>query len=77
MCRKVKCSQCGKATWTGCGLHITYALQGVDEGDRCPNWQKGCFYPCNGGGEGDSSAVTEDSGGKGTGVANDSSCQTF
>jgi len=35
MCSKVQCRKCGKATWSGCGEHIEYALQGVAEKDRC------------------------------------------
>lgn len=35
MCTKVKCRKCGKATWSGCGDHIEYALYGVPESERC------------------------------------------
>jgi hypothetical protein len=35
MCSKVQCRKCGKATWSGCGEHIEYALQGVAQKDRC------------------------------------------
>jgi len=35
MCSKVQCLKCGKATWSGCGEHIEYALQGVPVADRC------------------------------------------
>ena len=41
MCRKINCSRCGKATWTGCGMHIDSALNGVAETDRCPGWKLG------------------------------------
>ena len=35
MCSKVQCRKCGKATWSGCGEHIEYALRGVAEQDLC------------------------------------------
>mmetsp|Transcript_4021 Transcript_4021/g.4644 ORF Transcript_4021/g.4644 Transcript_4021/m.4644 type:complete len:101 (+) Transcript_4021:196-498(+) len=35
MCRKVKCSKCGKWTWAGCGMHIESALAGIKPEDRC------------------------------------------
>lgn len=35
MCSKVTCNKCGKATWSGCGEHIEYALSGVAIADRC------------------------------------------
>jgi hypothetical protein len=46
MCSKVGCKACGKPTWAGCGLHVTSALKGVKEEDRCPNWKKGSSNPC-------------------------------
>ena len=45
MCRKVKCTGCGLATWQGCGLHIDSALNGVAECDRCSGWQTGVCQP--------------------------------
>jgi len=35
MCRPLKCDNCGKMTWEGCGLHVEEALEGVAEADRC------------------------------------------
>lgn len=35
MCQQIKCSECGKATWSGCGEHIEEALQGIPESARC------------------------------------------
>jgi hypothetical protein len=35
MCSRVTCETCGKPTWTGCGLHIDEALDGVATADRC------------------------------------------
>eukprot|EP00804_Cyclotella_cryptica_P000729 CCRYP_000997-RA/>CCRYP_000997-RA protein AED:0.34 eAED:0.34 QI:786/1/1/1/0.5/0.4/5/418/59 len=46
MCSKTFCNNCGKATWQGCGMHVTCALYGVDEKDRCPNWKGGVYKPC-------------------------------
>ena len=45
MCRKVKCTGCGLATWQGCGLHIDSALNGVAECDRCSGWKTGVCQP--------------------------------
>ena len=39
MCTQVKCKECGKATWTGCGQHVEEALRGVPKADRCPGHQ--------------------------------------
>ena len=36
MCQKVACTECGKATWVGCGEHIEEALAGVPDDQRCP-----------------------------------------
>ncbi len=35
MCVKVNCTECGKATWEGCGEHVEEALEGVAMHDRC------------------------------------------
>ena len=35
MCSPVRCANCGKTTWAGCGLHIEEALEGVATEDRC------------------------------------------
>lgn len=34
MCRAVKCRQCGKTTWAGCGQHIAQVKQSVP----APQW---------------------------------------
>ena len=47
MCWKVDCPSCGKATWEGCGFHITHAMTGVDEKDRCSNWLFGVTSGCS------------------------------
>lgn len=36
MCRAVVCKACGRATWSGCGVHVEQVLAGVPEADRCP-----------------------------------------
>ncbi|WP_169816389.1 hypothetical protein [Demequina soli] len=41
MCSRITCSQCGKATWTGCGQHVEQALAGVAPKDRCTCDQDG------------------------------------
>lgn len=35
MCRRVNCSQCGKPTFAGCGMHIEQVLGDVPEAQRC------------------------------------------
>jgi hypothetical protein len=35
MCRQVKCSSCGKATYAGCGKHVEQVLAGVPASQRC------------------------------------------
>ena len=35
MCRQVKCSSCGKATYAGCGMHVEQVLAGVPPAQRC------------------------------------------
>ncbi|MEY5017857.1 MAG: hypothetical protein RL431_906 [Actinomycetota bacterium] len=35
MCSPITCSDCGKASWTGCGQHVELALAGVATEDRC------------------------------------------
>jgi hypothetical protein len=35
MCSTIRCSTCGKITWTGCGQHVEAALAGVPPRDRC------------------------------------------
>ena len=46
MCRKVKCNNCSRPTWAGCGQHIESALAGVPNEDRCPAWKGGSFAVC-------------------------------
>lgn len=35
MCRAIKCKNCGKTTWVGCGNHIDSVMKNVAEQDRC------------------------------------------
>jgi hypothetical protein len=35
MCRPLKCDNCGKMTWEGCGLHVEEALAGIPEDQIC------------------------------------------
>lgn len=35
MCYKVKCNNCGKWTWAGCGNHVEQALSNVPQEERC------------------------------------------
>ncbi|GJJ69458.1 hypothetical protein EMPS_01804 [Entomortierella parvispora] len=48
MCKRITCQDCGKFTWTGCGLHITEVLEGLpleqickcdDDFDSEKKWQ--------------------------------------
>jgi hypothetical protein len=43
---KVTCPNCKKTTWNGCGLHVSRALAGVSENDRCPDWLHGVKNHC-------------------------------
>lgn len=35
MCRRVDCSDCGKPTYSGCGMHVEQVLGTVPREDRC------------------------------------------
>ncbi len=35
MCRQVKCRQCSKTTWAGCGQHVNQVMAGVPSSHRC------------------------------------------
>lgn len=35
MCMQVKCPQCGKPTWKGCGAHVEQVLGHVPRDQRC------------------------------------------
>lgn len=35
MCSPVRCSNCGKTTWTGCGMHVDSLKAAVPEGQWC------------------------------------------
>lgn len=35
MCSQIRCSSCGKITWTGCGMHVEEALAGVPKEQLC------------------------------------------
>jgi hypothetical protein len=35
MCRAVKCRECGKTTWAGCGQHVDQVMRGVPRTNRC------------------------------------------
>jgi hypothetical protein len=35
MCMPAKCGSCGKATYSGCGMHVEQVLAGVPESRRC------------------------------------------
>lgn len=39
MCRAVKCKNCGKTTWAGCGQHVDQVFAGVPKADRCQGHQ--------------------------------------
>ncbi len=40
MCHAVKCKQCGKTTWAGCGQHINEVRRGVPSSQWCPGHPK-------------------------------------
>ncbi len=35
MCQRVRCSQCEKPTYAGCGRHVEQVLGDVPQADRC------------------------------------------
>ncbi len=35
MCRPVRCKQCGKTTWAGCGMHVATVKASVAPIDWC------------------------------------------
>lgn len=35
MCMPTTCGSCGKATYSGCGMHVEQVLAGVPESRRC------------------------------------------
>jgi len=35
MCRRIRCEQCQKPTYSGCGKHVEQVLRGVSAADRC------------------------------------------
>lgn len=41
MCHRLRCRQCGKPTWAGCGAHIEQALAGVPRDARCQGHNTG------------------------------------
>ncbi|MBL9038009.1 MAG: hypothetical protein JNG84_05780 [Archangium sp.] len=35
MCQAVKCRECGKPTWVGCGAHVEQVLGHIPKEARC------------------------------------------
>ncbi|EIM19942.1 hypothetical protein WALSEDRAFT_65943 [Wallemia mellicola CBS 633.66] len=35
MCFQVECNNCGKQTWSGCGLHKNAVMDNIPKEDRC------------------------------------------
>lgn len=35
MCRPVRCKQCNKTTWAGCGSHVQQVKASVPSGEWC------------------------------------------
>nr|DAD38954.1 TPA_asm: hypothetical protein HUJ06_013276 [Nelumbo nucifera] len=35
MCYAVRCSSCGKTTWSGCGMHVASVYNKVQDGQHC------------------------------------------
>ncbi len=40
MCSPVRCSVCGKTTWSGCGQHADQVMASVPAAQRCPGHPK-------------------------------------
>lgn len=39
MCQKVTCRKCQKATWSGCGQHVSQVMKGIPQSERCQGHQ--------------------------------------
>jgi hypothetical protein len=35
MCTKTKCRKCGKASWSGCGQHVSEVMRGIPKSQQC------------------------------------------
>lgn len=35
MCSPIRCSTCGKITWTGCGQHVDDVMADVPQDQQC------------------------------------------
>lgn len=35
MCKPMACSDCGKTTWTGCGMHVDQVMSRVPAAQQC------------------------------------------
>lgn len=40
MCRAVKCRECGKTTWAGCGQHVDAVKRSVPAAQWCGGHEK-------------------------------------
>lgn len=40
MCRPVRCKQCAKITWAGCGQHVAAVRAGVPDDRWCPGHER-------------------------------------
>ena len=40
MCRAVRCKQCGRTTWAGCGQHVAAVKARVPDDQWCPGHEK-------------------------------------
>jgi Na+-translocating ferredoxin:NAD+ oxidoreductase RNF subunit RnfB len=45
MCRSVRCRQCGKTGWAGCGAHVEQVLAGIPTSERCAGHAKQAGEP--------------------------------
>ena len=52
MCSPATCSQCGKATYRGCGQHVDQVLAGVPQEQRCECTSSSTAGTAAGGGAG-------------------------
>lgn len=40
MCHPVRCKECGKTTWSGCGMHVSQVKASVPASQWCPGHPK-------------------------------------
>ena len=45
MCTKITCRKCGKASWSGCGQHVSQVMKGIPKSEQCQGHQNDLKKP--------------------------------